>query len=155
MASHAAISAICCLNWNHKWAIYVIFAAVYPRLLWNLSDKLCFEPSQIATIQESLSSQFVICRSLWSRPWRHKLSPITLKTCSRYLGEYPGSLLTWIWKVVFLPILVLFHWYICIACNPPVRHLIADAHSPIILVCTLEWSHSGHWGVCLSISKND
>ena len=69
--------------------------------------------SQIATIQESLPSQFVICRNLWSRPWRHKLSPITLKTCSGYLGEYPGSLLTWIWKVVFLPILVLFHWYIC------------------------------------------
>ena len=26
MASHAAISAICCLNGNHKWAIYVMFA---------------------------------------------------------------------------------------------------------------------------------
>ena len=23
---------------------------VYPRLLWNLSEKLCFEPSQIATV---------------------------------------------------------------------------------------------------------
>ena len=70
--------------------------------------------SQIATIQESLPSHFVICRILWSWPWRHKLSPITLKTCSGYLGEYPGSVLTWIWKVVFLPILVLFHWYIYI-----------------------------------------
>ena len=28
MASHAAISAICCLNWNHKWAIYVMFAGM-------------------------------------------------------------------------------------------------------------------------------
>ena len=28
MASHAAISAICCLNWNHKWAIYVMFAGL-------------------------------------------------------------------------------------------------------------------------------
>ena len=65
--------------------------------------------SQIATIQESLPSQFVICRNLWSRPWRHKLSPITLKTYSGYLGEYPGSLSTWIWKVVFLPILVFFN----------------------------------------------
>ena len=46
--------------------------------------------SQIATIQESLPSHFVICRILWSWPWRHKLSPITLKTCSGYLGEYPG-----------------------------------------------------------------
>ena len=45
--------------------------------------------SQIATIQESLPSQFVICRNFWSRPWRHKLSPITLKTCSAYLGEIP------------------------------------------------------------------
>ena len=65
--------------------------------------------SQIAT----LSSQFVICHNLWSRPWRGILIPITLKTCYGYLGEYPCLLLTWIWKVVFLPILVLFHWYIC------------------------------------------
>ena len=65
--------------------------------------------SQIATIQESLPSHFVICRILWSWPWRHTLSPITLKTCSGYLGEYPCSLLTWIWKVSFLPILALFH----------------------------------------------
>ena len=43
--------------------------------------------SQIATIQESLPSHFVICRILWSWPWRHKLSPIPLKTCSGYLGE--------------------------------------------------------------------
>ena len=68
--------------------------------------------SQIAT----LSSQFVICRNLWSRPWRGILTPITLKTCYGYLGEYPCSLLTCIWKVSYLPILVLFHWYIvCIS----------------------------------------
>ena len=70
--------------------------------------------SPIATIQESLPSHFVICRILWSWPWRQKLSPITLKTCSGYLGEYPCSLLTWIWKVSFLPILALFHCYICL-----------------------------------------
>ena len=70
--------------------------------------------SQIATIQESLPSHFVICRILWSWPWRHKMSPITLKTCPGYLGEYPGSLLTWIWKVSFLPILAFFHCYICL-----------------------------------------
>ena len=68
--------------------------------------------SQIATIQESLPSHFLICRILWSWPWRHKLSPITLKTCFGYLGEYPCSLLTWIWNVAFLPILALFHCYI-------------------------------------------
>ena len=65
--------------------------------------------SQIAT----LSSQFVICRNLWSRSWRGILTPITLKTYYGYLGEYPYSLLTWIWKVSYLPILVLFHCYIC------------------------------------------
>ena len=65
--------------------------------------------SQIAT----LPSQFVICRNLWSKPWRRKLSPTTLKTCSVYLAEYPCSLLTCIWKLTFLPILVLFHLYIC------------------------------------------
>ena len=65
--------------------------------------------SQIAT----LPSQFVICRNLWSKPWRRKLGPTTLKTCSVYLAEYPCSLLTYIWKLTFLPILVLFHLYIC------------------------------------------
>ena len=71
--------------------------------------------SQIAT----LLSQFVICRKLWSKPWRHKLSPITLITCSGYLGEYPGWLLTLLWKVVFFFfILVLFHWYILFMCMP-------------------------------------
>ena len=65
--------------------------------------------SQIAT----LPSQFVICHNLLSKPWRRKLSPTTLKTCSVYLAEYPCSLLTCIWKLTFLPILVLFHWYIC------------------------------------------
>ena len=70
--------------------------------------------SQIATIQESLPSHFVICRILWSWPWRHKLSPITLKTCSGYFAEYPCSLLTWIPKVSFLPILALFQCYICL-----------------------------------------
>ena len=39
-----------------------------------------------------------------------KLSPTH---CSVYLGEYPCSFLTWIWKLTFLPILVLFHWYTC------------------------------------------
>ena len=63
---------------------------------------------QIAT----LLLQFVICRNLWSRPWRGILTPITMKTCYGHLGEYPCSLLTWIWKVSYLPILVLFHWYI-------------------------------------------
>ena len=70
--------------------------------------------SQIAKDKEFLPSQYVICRNLWSRPWRGKLSPITLKTFSVYLGEYRGSLLTRIRKVEFLPILVLFHWYICV-----------------------------------------
>ena len=84
--------------------------------------------SQIATIQESLPSHFVICRILWSWPWRHKLSPITLKTGSGNLGEYPGSLLTWICKVWFLPIFALFHWYIClcvcISVIKPIIHLL-------------------------------
>ena len=39
--------------------------------------------SQIAT----QPSQFVICRNWWSKPWRRKLSPTTLKTCSVYFGE--------------------------------------------------------------------
>ena len=31
-----------------------------------------------------------------------------------------------------------------ISCNIPVSHITADAHSPMRLVCTLEWSHSDH-----------
>ena len=71
--------------------------------------------SQIAAIQESLPSQFVICRNLWSRPGRHKLKQITLKMCSAYLGEYPWSLLTGICEIEFWPISVLFA--ICIVYN--------------------------------------
>ena len=78
--------------------------------------------SQIAT----LSSQFVICRNLWSRPWRGILIPITVITCSGYLGEYPCLLLTWIWKAVFLPILVLFHWHICWCVCISVMKLMID-----------------------------
>ena len=73
--------------------------------------------SQIATNQESLPSYFVICRILWSWPWRNKLSPITLKTCSGYLGEYPCSLLTGIWAVEFWPIFVSFA--VCIVYYSP------------------------------------
>ena len=73
----------------------------------------------------TLPSQFVICRNLWSKPWRRNLSPTTLKTCSVYLGEYPCSLLTWIWKLTFLPILVLFHWYICLCvCMSAIKPII-------------------------------
>ena len=92
--------------------------------------------SQIATIQESLPSHFVICRILWSWPWRHKLSPITLKTYSGYLGEYPCSLLTWIWKVSFLPILALFHCYVWLCVCISVVHVS----------CTEEYTllHYGH-----------
>ena len=87
--------------------------------------------SQIATIQESLPSHFVICRILWSWPWRHTLSPITLKTYSGYLGEYPGSLLTWIWKVSFLPILALFHCYICLyVCISVIKPIIDLQRKP-------------------------
>ena len=104
--------------------------------------------SQIATIQESLPSHFVICRILWSWPWRHKLYPITLKTCSGYLGEYPCSLLTWIWKVVFLPILVLFHWYICLCVGLSVIKLIIDVpRKPSWKGPILMWTCFLHLGV--------
>ena len=104
--------------------------------------------SQIATIQESLPSHFVICRILWSWPWRHKLSPITLKTCSGYLGEYPGSLLTWIWKVSFLPIFALFQWYICLCVSisvlKPIIHL---QRKPCWQCPTSMCTCFLHWGV--------
>ena len=104
--------------------------------------------SQIATIQESLPSHFVICRILWSWPWRHKLSPITLKTCSGYLGEYPCSLLTWIWKVSFLPILALFHCYICLCvCISVIKPIIDLQRKPYWLCPKSMCTCYLHWGV--------
>ena len=45
---------------------------VYPRLLWNISEKLCFEPSQIATVtncdNSGIPAVTMICRNLWSKP---------------------------------------------------------------------------------------
>ena len=104
--------------------------------------------SQIATIQESLPLHFVICRILWSWPWRHKLSPITLKTCSGYLGDYPGSLLIWKWKVSFLPILVLFHWYICLrVCLSVIKLIIDVPRKPSWKGPILMWTCFLHLGV--------
>ena len=104
--------------------------------------------SQIATIQESLPSHFVICRILWSWPWRHKLSPITLKTCSGYLGEYPCSLLTWIWNVSFLPILALFHCYICLCvCISVIKPIIDLQRKPYWYCPTSMCTCFLHWGV--------
>ena len=104
--------------------------------------------SQIATIQESLPSHFVICRILWSWPWRHKLSPTTLKTCSGYLGEYPCSLLTWIPKVSFLPILALFHSYICLcACISVIKPKIDFQRKPYWYCPTSMCTCFLHWGV--------
>ena len=104
--------------------------------------------SQIATIQESLPSHFVICRILWSWPWRYKMSPITLKTCSGYLGEYPGSLLTWIWKVSFLPILALFHCYICLCvCISVIKPIIDLQRKPYWQCPTSMCTCFLYWGV--------
>ena len=104
--------------------------------------------SQIATIQESLLSHFVICRILWWWPWRHKLSPITLKTCSGYLGEYPCSLLTWIWKVSFLPILALFHCYICLCvCVSVIKPIIDLQRKPYWYCLTSMCTCFLYWGV--------
>ena len=104
--------------------------------------------SQIATIQESLPSHFVICRILWSWPWRRKLSPITLKTCSGYLGEYPCSLLTWIWKVSFLSILALFHCYIWLCvCISVIKPIIDLQRKPYWLCQKSMCTCYLHWGV--------
>ena len=101
------------------------------KLRSSILNRHKMRQSQIATIQESLPSHFVICRILWSWPWRHKMSPITLKTCSGYLGEYQDSLSTWIWKVVFLPILVLFHCYICFCvCISVIKPIIDLQRTP-------------------------
>ena len=90
----------------------------------------------------------MICRNLWPRLWRHKRSSITLKTCSEYLGEYPGSLLTWIWKVVFLPNLVLFQWYICLSvCTSVIKPIIDVTRKTSWKGPILMWTCFMHLGV--------
>ena len=92
-----------------------------PSCTTNTNMKSCIlnrhkmRQSQIATIQESLPSHFVICRILWSLPWRHKLSPITLKTSSGYLGEYPGYVWHEYEKLHFCPFWRYFTGiYVCV-----------------------------------------
>ena len=75
------------------------------------------QQSQIATSQEFLPLQFVICRNLWPRLCRGKFSQKPLKICSVYLGEYPSSVLTGIGEVEYWPIFVLIA--ICIVYNSP------------------------------------
>ena len=75
------------------------------------------QQSEIATSQEFLPSQIVFCRNLWPRLCRGKLSQITFKMCSVYLGEYPSSVLKGIWEVEYWPIFVLIA--ICIVYNSP------------------------------------
>ena len=98
-------------SWKGQILMWTCFLhlGVYPRLLRNLSEKLCFEPSQIATVTNCDNSgipavaicdlsQFVI-KAVTAQT--ESLSPIKLNTFSEYFAEYPGSLLTLIWKVAF------------------------------------------------------
>ena len=86
--------------------------------LWScVLNRHNLRQSQIATSQEILPSQFVICRNSWPRLCRGKFSQLTLKMCSVYLGEYPSSVLTGIWEVEYWPIFVLNA--ICIVYNSP------------------------------------
>ena len=129
------------------WGVYPLSLRTW---IWEvyILNRHKMRQSQIATIQESLPSHFVICRILWSWPWRHKLNPITLKTCSRYLGEYPCSLLTWIWKVVSLPILVLFYWYIYLCvCLSVIKLIIDEPRKPSWKGPILMWTCFLHLGV--------
>ena len=102
----------------HITSHHIIWDIIW-HTIWHIDLRSCvlnrqkLRQSQIAT----LPSQFVICRNLWSKPWRHKLSPITLKTCSGYLAEYPGLPMTLIWKVVFFAhfgVISLVYLFMCI-----------------------------------------
>ena len=66
----------------------------------------------------SLSSQFVICRNLWWRPWRGILIPIILRTCYRCLGEYPCKTFDMNLKSFIFAdsgVISLVHLFVCIS----------------------------------------
>ena len=74
------------------------------------SEKLHFEPSQNATVTNCDDSGILavafcdLSHFVINAVTAQTESNNTVKTCSGYLGEYPCSLLTWIWKVAFLHI---------------------------------------------------
>ena len=109
--------------------------------------------SQIATNQETLPSQFVICRNLRSRPSRGKLIPVTLNTWSVYLGGC--TLFTWIWEIEFWTIFALFViylWYTRCQNEPWVCVKLLWKCAPDIkdIIVVNFWRHSGHHSETLS-----
>ena len=93
---------------------------VYTRALLALIWEVVFWSSQIVTNAENLLTlicDFVAISDL--RPWRGKLSPKTLKTCSMFLWVYPCSLLKWIREFEFFShfgvILLVYTWSVCIS----------------------------------------
>ena len=134
----------CFLHWGvyplalRTWIWEVAFWTVQNATVTNCDN------SGILAVAFCDLSHFV----MWSWPWRHKLSPITLKTCSGYLGEYPCSLLTWIPKVSFLPILALFNCFICLsACISVIKPKIDFQRKRYWYCPTSMCTCFLHWGV--------
>ena len=86
----------------------LVHLGVHPQLLWNLSEQLCFEPSQNATVTNCdnsgiLAVAFCDLSHFVIMAVTAQNESNNTETCSGYLGEYPCSFLTWIWEVSFCP----------------------------------------------------
>ena len=72
---------------------------------------------------------FISKVNMGTLPSTHNTFSVLLE--SIYLAEYPGLPMTLIWKVVFLPILVLFHWFICLCvCISVIKLIIVVPRKP-------------------------
>ena len=78
-------------------------------MFWILKN---FDSHILRQIRKSYRYNLWFCRNLWSMPCCGTLTPIILRTCFIYLGEYPCTQFAQIWEVASLSISMLFEWYI-------------------------------------------
>ena len=80
---------------------YFMYLGVYRRALLTSIWGVVFttltncDSHKLWQIRKLHRRNLLLCHNLWWRPWSGKLNPITPKTCSVYLGEYPCTLLAW------------------------------------------------------------
>ena len=117
------------------------------------SEKLHFEPSQNATVTNCDNSG--ILAVAFCDLSHFVIIAMTAQTESNntenvfwVLGRVPRLLLTLIWKIAFLPILALFHWYICLCvCISVIKSINQFTKETLLVVTTSICTCLLHWRV--------
>ena len=117
------------------------------------SEKLHFEPSQNATVTNCDNSG--ILAVAFCDLSHFVIIAMTAQTESNntenvfwVLGRVPRLLLTLIWKIAFLPILALFHCYICLCvCISVIKSINQFTKETLLVVTTSICTCLLHWRV--------